>query len=625
MKIYKSDVYTTIALILLVVCFTFPAIAFYKVPQKIAAGQIDSIPSYVYPLWNLYQKGRYVSPYTPKGAEGDLKKMIEKKGEVGMMSFPVWYVALEAPNYPKAAFPEGIPVWFHVDGFSGDIHEMNTINHYVGMYPLEDGAKIERALGPFLMLGISLLMILFICIRKKWSWIFMLPSALFPLGFFAFYSGWMYWFGHNMQEWGAFKIKAFMPTALGFGHVAHFTTKSFPSASNAAGELQKAIDDASEFATVKLGPGLYEGNIVIRKPLTLVATQPSAVIKGDGKGSVVTVESSYVTIEGLEIINSGGEHQTIDSGIAVKNGFNVKIKNNKIHECLFGVNLEKSNNCVVEDNQISSKKLSLGLRGDGIRLWYSHSNLIIKNHTFQVRDNVFWYSSGNTVEKNIGRNSRYSLHFMYADRNKVLDNDFQDNSVGIFLMFSQGSTLKNNLLANATGPFGIGIGMKEASDILVEDNNILYNARGFYIDASPYVPGTVNTFKDNRIEFNSVAFHLHGTLYGSIFEDNVIKGNIDDVVNDTPESKIALNRWNRNYWDNYQGFDRDKDGIGDIPFEQRMFADRLWQHKHPVKIFYASPVLELLNMLWKIMPFSEPELVAKDNEPRVLLPGGQTP
>lgn len=57
----------------------------------------------------------------------------------------------------------------------------------------------------------------------------MLPSALFPLGFFAFYSGWMYWFGHNMQEWGAFKIKAFMPTALGVGHVAHFTTKSFPS------------------------------------------------------------------------------------------------------------------------------------------------------------------------------------------------------------------------------------------------------------------------------------------------------------------------------------------------------------------------------------------------------------
>ena len=103
MKIYKSDVYTTIALILLVVCFTFPAIAFYKVPQKIAAGQIDSIPSYVYPLWNLYQKGRYVSPYTPKGAEGDLKKMIEKKGEVGMMSFPV--CCLGSAQLSKGCFP----------------------------------------------------------------------------------------------------------------------------------------------------------------------------------------------------------------------------------------------------------------------------------------------------------------------------------------------------------------------------------------------------------------------------------------------------------------------------------------------------------------------------------------
>lgn len=155
--------------------------------------------------------------------------MIEKKGEIGMMSLPIWYVALEAPNYPKAAFPEGIPVWFHIDGFSGDIHEMNTINHYVGMYPLEAGARYERAAGPFIMLGIALLIVLFIACRTRWSVWLMMPSALFPLGFFAFYAGWMYWFGHNMQDWGAFKIKAFTPTALGVGHVAHFTTKSFPS------------------------------------------------------------------------------------------------------------------------------------------------------------------------------------------------------------------------------------------------------------------------------------------------------------------------------------------------------------------------------------------------------------
>lgn len=216
-SVKRSSLYAFIALLLLVVGFTFPSIAFYKVPQKIAAGQTDSIPSYVYPLWNLYQTGRYVSPYTPKGAERDLKKMIERKGEVGMMSLPIWYVALEAPNYPKTAFPEGIPVWFHVDGFSGDIHEMNTINHYVGMYPLEAGARLERAAGPFIMLGISLLMILFIACHTKWSTWLLLPSALFPPGFFAFYAGWMYWFGHNMQDWGHSKLRHLCPQHLAWG------------------------------------------------------------------------------------------------------------------------------------------------------------------------------------------------------------------------------------------------------------------------------------------------------------------------------------------------------------------------------------------------------------------------
>ncbi len=399
--------------------------------------------------------------------------------------------------------------------------------------------------------------------------------------------------------------------------VPFFSCLIFSSTLQAAGELQKAIDSAEEFSTIELGKGLYEGDIYIKKPLTLKAVEPGVVVKGTGKGSVVNIEAPNVIIDSITVINSGGEHQTIDSGISVKNSFNVKILNNEIKDCLFGVNLEKTNQSVIQGNKISSKKLSLGLRGDGIRLWYSHSNHIILNQSNFVRDNVFWYSSGNTIENNIGEHSRYSLHFMYADRNKILNNKFKNNSVGIFLMFSQGSTLKHNTVSNSTGPFGIGIGMKEASDIILEENRILYNARGFYLDSSPYVPGTTNKFIGNLIEFNSVAFHLHGTLFGSIFENNIIKGNIDDVVNDTPESKIELNKWSGNYWDSYQGFDRNKDGIGDIPFEQHMYADRLWQYKPGAKVFYGSPAIELLNMLWKLMPFSEPELVARDASPRV--------
>ena len=383
------------------------------------------------------------------------------------------------------------------------------------------------------------------------------------------------------------------------------------------GVLQDAVDQAPEGAVIELGSGLYEGNVVIRKPLALKGTQPNVVVRGEGKGSVITVQSSFVTIEGLTVENSGGEHQTVDAGITVRDADNVQIRNNTIRNCLFGVNFEKTNKSVIEGNHISSLDASLGLRGDGLRLWYSHNNLLKANETFGVRDNVFWYSSGNRIVNNIGRDSRYSLHFMYADRNVLEHNQYRNNSVGIFLMFSEGSVLRGNFVSDSTGPFGIGIGMKEASNMLVEGNQILYNARGFYLDSCPYQPGTVNVFRGNKINYNTTAFLLHGTLLPSRFEENSFKGNIEDIANDTPESHLEINTWRHNYWDNYQGFDRNGDGFGDIPHEQWMYADRIWNHLPAAKIFYASPILDFMNFLWRLMPFSEPSLLARDESPRI--------
>lgn len=226
---HKSDIFAIIAFLLTVVFFTIPMIAFHKVPEKIKSNNIESISSIVYPLWNSYQTGRYVSPYAPDGAERDLKGMIDRHGEIGMMSTPVWFVSLEAPNYPKEAFPLGIPVYFHLDGYSGDVHEMNTINHFIGMYPMEAGAKLERAISPYLMVLISAMFLSFIFFRGRFSSLLLIVPTLFPIGFFALYSGWLYWYGHNLQDWGMFKIKPFMPTVLGQGKVAQFTTHSYPT------------------------------------------------------------------------------------------------------------------------------------------------------------------------------------------------------------------------------------------------------------------------------------------------------------------------------------------------------------------------------------------------------------
>ena len=133
----------------------------------------------------------------------------------------------------------------------------------------------------------------------------------------------------------------------------------------------------------------------------------------------------------------------------------IVVKDNIIDDCLFGVDLQQSRNCIVRRNRISSKPVELGLRGDAIRLWYSFDNEVTENVVSDARDIVVWYSADNVISRNQGSRSRYSLHFMYSKRNLVEDNRFHDNTVGIFLMYSDGVVVRNNRITHAAGPTGI--------------------------------------------------------------------------------------------------------------------------------------------------------------------------
>ncbi|MBT7307558.1 MAG: hypothetical protein HN842_05030 [Gammaproteobacteria bacterium] len=91
---------------------------------------------------------------------------------------PIWWVSLKAPQYPEAAFPQGIRIHFHVNKVDNGCqkvvseekfeeealnckHEMDAINHYVGMYPIAAGAPIERAVSPFVFALLGLMIIAF--------------------------------------------------------------------------------------------------------------------------------------------------------------------------------------------------------------------------------------------------------------------------------------------------------------------------------------------------------------------------------------------------------------------------------------------------------------------------------
>jgi hypothetical protein len=225
----KSKIFAGIALVLLTYFFTFPMVMFHGTLTEINKGTFnpeDTIPEKV---WNYYTKGRYMSTSVPKEARNNLKEMVKTGAEIGTASTPIWSVSLDAPNYPKKAFPLGIPVYFHFDGFSGEVHEMDIINHYIGMDPMWAGGVFERNIGVYALLLLSLVFVYFIAYNIRIISLFMLVPVVLPVVFLADYAYWLYWFGHNLHNWGAFKIKPFMPTAFGDGEVAQFTTHSYPT------------------------------------------------------------------------------------------------------------------------------------------------------------------------------------------------------------------------------------------------------------------------------------------------------------------------------------------------------------------------------------------------------------
>ncbi len=387
--------------------------------------------------------------------------------------------------------------------------------------------------------------------------------------------------------------------------------------------LQDAIDAAKPGSKLELPAGVYKGNIVINKPLIIDGKNQKAIIEGDGKGTVISIKSSNVTIENLTIRHSGNEHERVDAGISVKNAHgsndslirNITIKNNRIVDCLFGIDLQMVSNSKIINNYITSKKYSLGLRGDGVRLWYSNDNLLKGNVLYKSRDFVVWYSHGNLIEKNRGEYGRYSLHFMYAGKNIVKDNVYKHNSVGIYFMYSKDSEAYGNLIENSMGTTGVGIGLKDSSNFTIKDNTIIYCARGMFLDRSPFQPGTHNYIENNRFLYNSIGVKFHSLSIANIFKYNIIKGNMENVVNDSYNTKVLQNIWDENYWDDYEGFDKNGDGIGDNPYIDYQYADKVWILNPNIRFFYGSPVISILNFIAKLAPISEPIKLLVDKHP----------
>lgn len=381
-----------------------------------------------------------------------------------------------------------------------------------------------------------------------------------------------------------------------------------------AAEIQALLDAAEEGAVVTPPPGRYVGHVQVTKPLVLDGAGKVTIDAG-GKGSVLLVRTSNATVRNLHLIGTGEDHNGEDAGIQVRGDNNV-VKDNRIEDALFGIDLQQSYHNIIRRNFISSKKLELGMRGDSIRLWYSDDNLLEDNEIRNSRDFVLWYSKRNRVTGTVHSGGRYGMHFMFSMDNVVENNRFENNSVGISMMYDQGDVVRNNVISHSVGATGTCISLKEASAVTIVGNEILYCANGLFFDVSPFQPDTVNVVEDNRIAFNDIAISFLNDWQGNEFRRNRLESNITEVAVFGGGS-AKRNIWDGNSWDSYEGFDRNHDGVGDTPHREWGYAGRVWMDVPNTRFFKGTAVLEVLDFLDRLAPFSEPTMMLEDAHPKI--------
>ena len=370
-----------------------------------------------------------------------------------------------------------------------------------------------------------------------------------------------------------------------------------------------AINTAAKGDTVLVERGHYPVHLVIAKPLRLKGLN-RPTLDGGHTGDVIRIKSPDVVVEGFIISNSGADLTAQNAGIYLEPGSDrAVIRNNIINYTLFGLWIEKARDVQVSGNNITGMRdLASAQRGNGIQLYNSRGAQITDNHISFTRDGIYVDVSDHALFRgNRLHHLRYGTHYMNSNHNVWEDNESYFNRGGLALMEVRNLIVRNN---HAWGNSDHGIMLRTIQDSVIENNIVAGNGRGFFIYDAEY-----NALRNNLIVGNHIGVHLWA---GSIH--NQVEGN--DLIQNREQIKYVASRdeyWGEktgNYWSNYVGWDRNGDGIGDVPYEANDVVDRLTWKYPVVKLLLNSPAVQTLRLVARQFPLLRATSIV-DRHPRM--------
>jgi len=367
--------------------------------------------------------------------------------------------------------------------------------------------------------------------------------------------------------------------------------------------LIKAVKMAKAGDILRLDPGTYLGPLTINKPLVIEGVK-GVTIKGNGKGSVITVMASDVTVRGITIIGSGSSNDTLDSAIKLPKGWHgARIENNTMLGNLVGVDVHGATDALVARNVVVGRRdHRMNARGNGVYVWNSPGLIVENNDIRYGRDGIFV----NTSNKDIFRNNRFrdlrfAVHYMYTHNSVVSGNFSTRNHLGYAVMFSENVKITNNVSIDDRD---YGIMLNYTNDSVISGNLIKgTHDRGIFV-----YNAQKNRITGNRLERCGVGIHFTA---GS--ERNNVSGNA--FVGNRVQVKYVGSKWvdwskdgRGNYWSNFAAYDLNGDGIAEGVFRPNDAVDRVLWTQPAARLLIGSPAVQLVRWSQSAFP--------------ALLPGG---
>ena len=365
--------------------------------------------------------------------------------------------------------------------------------------------------------------------------------------------------------------------------------------------IQSALANALIGDTLLVYPGIYkEKNIIIEKRINLIGIG-FPVLDGEMKYENISIKAAGVLVQGFKVIRSGVSSIEDFAGIKIYNTRDVIIKGNQLEDTFFGIYSQYGTNCTIEQNSILAHGKEEQQSGNGIHCWKSDSMRIIANTISGHRDGIYFeFVTNSIIWRNTSKkNLRYGLHFMFSNNDAYITNIFENNGAGVAVMFSHHVKMIHNYFEENWGDAAYGLLLKEIGDSYIEHNRFIKNTMGIYMEGVSRAQ-----LNNNSFEHNGWAMKIQASCMDIVVKANNFISNTFDVgTNGT----LVLNSFNGNYWDKYEGYDINKDRIGDIPYRPVSMYAVIIEQNPPAIMLFRSFITTLLDKTEKVIPSLTPE------------------